>query len=590
VPSDIPGLPPSPGPSVPDAPPSTSSPINRRAFIGESGTLLAILALSRPPALHLPARKRYDVLIRNGTVFDGTGSAGVEGDVAIAGARIAAVGRRLGDDAALVIDARGLAVAPGFIDIHSHADGTMFKDPRVESVIRQGVTTVIVGQDGSSHEPSRTDATETRRGAASPGTATGQTIGDFLHQVEALPSSVNVASMVGLGTVRHIVVGDDDRAATEEEMRSMVALVEAALEGGACGASSGLEYIPGMFAPREELIALCRPFASRGLPYATHMRNEDDRVVESVEEAIAIARGAHCPLEISHLKCEGKRNWGKLDTVFARIADARRDGIDVAFDAYPWDAYQTGLVNLFPKWSKDGGTDAFLARLADSATTPKLRAAVLAKIDLLAGWNSVLISSVADSTDRSAEGQRLGAYAASRGIDPYAATTDLLTKSRGSVSMVGFAMSEEDIDRILAHPQCTVCSDGGALAIDGPAHEGHPHPRGLGTFPRILGRYVRERHVLTLPKAIHKMTGQSAARVKLADRGRLAAGMAADVVVFDAATVIERATYADPFQYPEGINVVLVNGQVALREGQRAEHRFGQGLRPARSGAVRTAS
>jgi N-acyl-D-amino-acid deacylase len=360
----------------------------------------------------------------------------------------------------------------------------------------------------------------------------------------------------------------------------MVALVQAALEGGACGASSGLEYVPGIFASRDEMIALCRPLAARGLPYATHMRNEDDQLLESIDEAIAIARGAGCPLEISHLKCEGERNWDKLDAVFARIAAARQAGVDATFDVYPYEAYQTGLDNLFPKWSKDGGTDAFLTRIADSTATPKLRAAVLEKIDLLGGWDHVLIASVADSADRAAEGQRLGTYAGSIGGDPYATAVGLLTRSHGSVGMVGFGMSEEDVSRILAHPLSTVCSDGGAFALDGPAHVGQPHPRGLGTFPRVLGRYVRERHVLTLPQAIHKMTGQTAARVKLTDRGRLATGMAGDVVVFDPATVIDRATYTDPFQYPAGIHVVLVNGQVTLRDGKRAEQRSGRGLTP----------
>jgi len=568
---------------------SSAAPIDRRAFVGESAALLAMLAIRRTPALHLPGCKRYDVLIRNGTVFDGTGASGVEADVALIGGRIAAVGRRLGEDATVVIDARGLAVAPGFIDIHSHADGTMFKDPRVESVIRQGVTTVVVGQDGSSHEPSRADTDAARHGVTSAGTATGKTIGDFLQQVDTLPSSVNVASMVGLGTVRHVIVGDVDRPATEAELAQMVALVETALASGACGASSGLEYVPGIFASREELIALCRPLASRGLRYATHMRNEDDRLVESVEEAIAIAHGARCGLEISHLKCEGQRNWGKLDAVFARVAEARHGGMDATFDAYPYEAYQTGLDNLFPKWSKDGGTDALLARLADPAATDKLRGAVLEKIDLLGGWNNVMISSVSDSTDHAVEGQRLGAYAASRGADPYVATVGLLTRSHGHVGMVGFAMNEDDIARILSHPVCTVCSDGGAFAVDGPAHVAQPHPRGLGTFPRILGRYVRERHVLTLEQAIHKMTGLTASRVQLGDRGRLAAGMAGDVVVFDPATVTDRATYTDPFQYPEGIHVVLVNGQVTLRDGQRSEQRYGRGLKPRPASAAERA-
>jgi N-acyl-D-amino-acid deacylase len=553
----------------------------RREFLGESGAALALLLTGAAPAIHLPHRKRYDIIIRNGTVFDGTGHAGIEADVALSGDRIAAVGRALGSDARDVIDAHGLAVAPGFIDIHSHADGTMFDDPRVESVIREGITTVIVGQDGSSRAPRRQGGDEGGSARATRGNIpAGGSIGDVLRAIEALPSAVNVASMVGLGTVRHVVIGDDDRPATPAELDAMVALVEAALASGACGASSGLEYTPGIFAPREELIALSRPLARRGLPYATHMRNEDDTLLESIEESIAVARGAKCPLQISHLKTEGKRNWGKLDTVFARIDGARKEGLDVTFDRYPYVAYQTGLSNLFPKWSKDGGTSAFVGRLADSSLADKLRTAVHEKIDLLGGWDNVLISSVRDSADHAAEGQRLGAYATSLGKDPYDVAIGLLTRSRGDIGMVGFAMSEENLARILAHPLAMVCSDGGAFATEGPAHVGHPHPRSLGTFPRVLGRYVREQHVLTLPQAIHKMTGFPASRLKLADRGRLAAGLAADVVVFDPATVRDRATFAEPFQYPDGYHAVIVNGVVALRDGQRGDRRTGRGLRP----------
>jgi N-acyl-D-amino-acid deacylase len=377
-----------------------------------------------------------------------------------------------------------------------------------------------------------------------------------------------------------VVVGDADRPATEAELREMAALVDAALDAGACGASSGLEYTPGSFAPLDELVALCRPLAARGLPYATHMRNEDDRVLEAIDEAIAVARGAHCPLQISHLKTQGERNWGKLDTVFAHIEHAHRAGLDVAFDRYPYVAYQTGLSNLFPEWSGDGGTAAFVARLSDASVAPRLRAAVLDKVALIGGWNNVLISSVASAEDRAAEGERLGHYAATLGRDPYDVTVGLLTRSRGDVGMVGFAMTEANLERILAHPLGMVCSDGGAFALQGPAHRGHPHPRSLGTFPRVLARYVRERHALSLPAAIHKMTSLPASRVQLAGRGRLEPGLAADVVVFDPATVQDRATFEQPFQYPVGIAAVIVNGVVALQQGERRGAGHGRALRP----------
>jgi N-acyl-D-amino-acid deacylase len=560
-----------------------STPITRRRFLGESSAFAALALVGRAPAIHLPGRKSYDIIVRNGTVFDGTLGNPIEADLAISGGRIAAVGRQLGSDARVVIDARGLAVAPGFIDIHSHADGSMFDDPMVESVVREGITTVIVGQDGSSRAP-RPLASHAADSSGDDGDDRGdyRTIGDVLGAIDELPSAVNVASMVGLGTVRHAVIGDDDRPATPDELARMTALVEASLASGACGASSGLEYTPGMFAPRDELIALCKPLAKLGLPYATHMRNEDDRVLQSIDESIAVARGAGCPLEISHLKTQGKRNWGKIDDAFRKIADARKAGLDVTFDRYPYIAYQTGLSNLFPKWSKDGGTSAFIARLSNADLRPRMRKEVLAKVDLIGGWDNVLISGVSNEDDNSAEGQRLGTYATSLGRDPYDVAEGLLTRSRGGVGMVGFAMSEKNVARFLAHPLCMVCSDGGAYAIEGPARDGHPHPRALGTFPRVLGKYVREEKVLTLEQAIHKMTGAPAARLKLADRGHLKADFAADVVVFDPDKVIDRATYAEPYQYPDGISVVIVNGQIALRHGERtdADRRGGKSLRP----------
>jgi N-acyl-D-amino-acid deacylase len=551
----------------------------RRDFVSATGILLATAACA--PALRLTARRKHDLVIRGGTVFDGTGAPGVERDVAISNGRVTEIASSVSGRARDEIDARGKAVAPGFIDIHSHGDESIFADPRSESVIRQGVTTIVVGQDGDSRAPSPrpVSAAGIVRGALGTN-GVFESMHEFFRALDGLPPAVNVASMVGLGTIRGLVVGEDDRPATPEELRRMRALVEGALADGACGISTGLEYAPGSFASRDELIALCRPLAARSLPYATHMRNEDDTLLEAMDEAIAIARGAGCPLQISHLKTSGPRNWHKIGDALGRVDAARAAGMDIAFDRYPYVAYQTGLTNLFPIRALDGGAEAFLRRLAASDTADAIRRDTLGKVDKLAGWNSVMISSVAAPADRAAEGQRLGDYAAKLGQDPYAVVVGLLQRSHTDVGTVVFAMSEDNLQRFLAHPAAMICSDGGAFAVDGPARRGHPHPRGLGTFPRVLGRYVRETKTIPLESAIYKMSGFAASRIRLADRGRLAPAMAADIVVFDPATVIDRATFAEPFQYPVGIDAVVVNGVVALRDGQRSTARRGRALRP----------
>jgi N-acyl-D-amino-acid deacylase len=542
----------------------------RREFIGGGASALAVMA--GVPGLILRSRTAADIVIRGGTIFDGLGGQGVERDLVIVGGKIGSIVRRAPEKGDVEIDARGLAVAPGFIDIHSHGDGSLWEDPRAESLIRQGITTIVVGQDGSSRAPQR--AREGGENGRRP-----ETFAQLWDDLAKLSPSVNVASMIGLGTVRSLVVGGTDRPATKDELDRMVGMVRAAIADGVCGASSGLEYTPGAFAPLDELIALCKPLAGRGLPYATHMRNEDDRLIEAIDESIAVAKGAGCPLQISHLKTQGPRNWKKLDVAFARVAAARQAGIDAAFDRYPYIAYQTGLTNLFPVWSRDESTQAFLRRLNDPAVAPRIEQETRAKVELIGGWDNVAIASVADSTDRAAEGARLGTYAASRNVEPYAMAVGLLQRSRGNVGMLGFAMSEDNLDRILAHPQGMVCSDGGAFAVDGPTRRGRPHPRGLGTYPRILARYVRERKALTLTQAIRKMSALPASRVHLRDRGTIASGLAADVVVFDPATVQDTATFAEPFQYPTGIKAVIVNGAMALLDNSRTEKHAGKPLR-----------
>ncbi len=508
------------------------------------------------------AQAAHDVVIRGGTVFDGTGADGREADVAISNGRVTEVAKRIAGKGRDEIDARGRAVAPGFIDIHSHGDGSLSADPRAESVVRQGVTTIVAGADGSS----RFDGGAERSFA------------EWSRTLAARKPALNVAAMIGLGSVRGAVIGDADRPASADELSRMTQMVERALSEGACGASTGLEYTPGAFAPLAELIALCTPLKSRRLPYATHMRNEDDRLLEAIDESIAVARGAGCPLQISHLKMQGTRNWPKIDAALARIAAARAERIDAMFDVYPYVAYSTGLTNLFPVWSRDGGTAAFLARLNDATVAPRIEREARAKVELIGGWDNVQISSVREAVDRDAEGKRLGSYAQALSIDPYAATVALLQRNRGDVGMLGFAMSEENLDRLLAHEFGMVCSDGGAFAVDGPTRTGSPHPRGAGTFPRVLGRYVRERKALPLASAIRKMTSLPASRVHLRDRGQLARGFAADVVVFDPARVTDTATFANPFQYPMGIETVLVNGTVALRDNVRSAEGAGRVL------------
>lgn len=540
-------------------------PHSRREFIVATGA--ASLAFTRAPAL-LGLRKDADIVIRGGTVIDGTGAAAIEADVAITGTRISALGPRLSLRGAREIDARTLAVAPGFIDIHSHGDSNLPSDPRGESLIRQGLTTIVVGADGDS------DATG----------APGDTFAAYWRKVASWHPAVNVASMVGLGAIRGKLIGEIDRPATPAEIETMRSWVAGALADGACGASTGLEYTPGAFASTAELSRVASPLSRYRLPYASHMRNEDDRLLEAIDEAITVAKGAGAPLQISHLKTQGPRNWDKLDAAFAKVAAARASGTDAAFDRYPYVAYQTGLTNLLPVWSRDGGIDGLLRRLADSATALRIRTAALDKVSLIGGWDNVLVSSVADSSDRGAEGKRLGTYAQSVGADPYETTLALIRRSRGNVGMVGFAMSEENLARILAHPQGMVCSDGGSYAVDGPTHRGAPHPRGLGSFPRVLGRYVREKKVLTLEQGVHKMSGLPAWRLRIRDRGRLARGLAADVVVFDPASIADRATFEDPFQYPVGISAVIVNGTIALQQGERrdADTHAGAPVRPSR--------
>jgi N-acyl-D-amino-acid deacylase len=551
--------------------------MDRRTF-ARTSTLAATGALVAP-GLAYPRSRRADLVLRGAMVFDGTGAPGRELDVAVTGDRITEVGTGL-TAGAEEMDLRGLALAPGFIDIHSHADMSLFIEPKAESRIRQGVTLEVVGQDGSSVGPwSEAQFQETRESYARRGADVDfRDPPGFLGGIDRLRPAVNVATMVGNGTVRDLVVGNQDRPATDDELARMKEEVRRAVIGGCVGLSSGLEYTPSGFADPAELGELAAVLRGTGYPYASHMRNEDDRLLAAVEEAIFVGRLGGVPVEISHLKAQGQRNYWKEDVVLDLLAKARAGGVQVAFDVYPYTAYQTGLTNLFPTEMRAGGTDAFLKRLRDPATAARLERACRDKVALLGDWNAVQITSAGEASPW-AKGRRMGDLARERGVDPYELTVQLLEADRGGVGMIGHGMGEDNVEKLVAHPLGAICSDGGAYAPHGPLSSGSPHPRGYGTFARVLGRYVRERKALSLAEAVRKCTTEPASRLRIRDRGRIAVGSFADLVAFDPDTVEDRATFENPHQYPVGIPVVVVNGVVTLRDGEHTGALGGRGVR-----------
>ncbi|MCY3612303.1 MAG: D-aminoacylase [Gemmatimonadetes bacterium] len=556
--------------------------MKRRDFLAGSAVGLAGLAGPGRPATPWVAatRNRQTLVIRHGTLYDGTGGSPRTGDIAIDGDRIATVGE-VAATGAVEIDARGMAVAPGFIDIHSHADLSLLVNPRAESRIRQGVTLEVVGQDGSSIGPWSDGVFELTRDRYLRDFDVDidfRDIGGFLDRIDRERPAVSVASMVGHGNVRGVVVGGADRSATASEIERMRALVREALAGGAVGLSTGLEYTPGSFAGRDELVALAGELRGTVYPYASHMRNEDDRLLGALEEAVHVGRVAGVAVQVSHLKAQGERNHWKADAALTAIEAARAAGVDVHFDRYPYVAYATGLSNLFPASARAGGTARFMARLADPETGPAFERACRDKIALLGSWDAVQITRIG-GPNAAARGRRLGELAAELGEDPYDLTVRLLRDGGGSVGMIGFGMSEENTARMLAHPLGMVCSDGGAFAPYGPLSRSSPHPRGYGSFPRVLGHYVREQRAMTLESAVHKMSGLPARKLGLRDRGALREGAVADVVVFNPDTVRDRATFDDPHQYPVGVAHVVVSGVHTIREGEQTGNLGGRAVR-----------
>jgi len=482
----------------------------------------------------------YDLVIRGGRVVDGSGNPSFVGDVAIRGDEIVAVGPGIEAGSAEVIDAAGLVVSPGFIDVHTHSRRGIFRVPTADNYVRQGVTTVFEGPDGSSPLP----------------------IGSFLARLDSLGPAVNIGTFVGHGSIRSAVMGAEDRAPDAVELDSMRLLTEEAMEEGAFGISTGLFYVPGNFAETEEVIELARVVARYGGSHTSHMRDETSRIVESVEETIRIGEEGGLPTQITHHKVIGNANWGISEETLQLVDEARARGVDVTVDQYPYTASSTSIeAALMPQWAREGGRGALLARLSNPETRGTIKAETERIIREERGGGDLDRVQIAGcSWDASLAGKTLRNVTTRLGLSdsiPHGAEAVFWIVEQGGCQGIFHAIGEEDLINIMHHPFAMIASDGGVIEYG----QASPHPRSYGTFARVLGHYVRDLDVISIEEAVRKMSGFPAARMGLTDRGRLAAGMKADIILFNPETVVDRATFEEPHQYAEGFRGVWVNGQ-----------------------------
>lgn len=521
--------------------------------------LALVAALGLGAAVTAPAyAQEYDLLLRNGRVVDGSGSPWFRGDVAIRGDVIVHIAPSIAESARRVIDVGGQVIAPGFIDIHTHARRGIFERPTADNYVRQGVTTLVEGPDGSSPVP----------------------LGPFLARLDSLPMSVNVASFIGQGSVRSAVMGEDDRSPTAAELERMRTLVEQGMKDGAFGLSTGLFYVPGAFTTTEEVIELAGVAARYGGIHISHMRNEASGVLESVKETIRIGEDGGLPTQVTHHKVVGPGYWGSSVETLRLIEEARARGVDATVDLYPYTASSTSIqAALLPAWALEGGGARTRERLRDPATRARMKAESVEIIRLERGGGdpkNVVIARCEWAPTLA--GKNLAEVTRERGMQPTlenAAESVLWIVEQGGCQGIFHAINEDDLQRILRHPAAMIASDG---EIPEPGR-GHPHPRSYGTFARVLSEYVRERKTLTVEDAVRKMSSYPAARLGLMDRGVLRPGMKADIAVFDPARVRDLATFAQPHQYAEGISVVVVNGTIVFEEGTMTEARPGRAIR-----------
>jgi N-acyl-D-amino-acid deacylase len=535
------------------------------------------------------AATRFDLLIRNGRIVDGTGAPWFRGDVGITGDRIAAIGALADASAAATIDASNLVVAPGFIDLLGQSEFNVLVDGRAASKLLQGVTTEVTGEGSSIAPVNDRLREEAAANAAHFGVVQDwRTLADYFRRLEERSHpAINVATFVGAGGLRNYVIGKDDRPATPAELERMKQLAAEAMEQGALGVSTSLQYVPDRFASTDEIVELAKVAARHGGVYFTHQRSEGIRIFESLDEVFTIAERASIPAEIWHLKAAYKANFGKMPDVLRRIEGARARGLDVTANQYPYTRASNGLDSCLPLWSREGGLEKTLARLKDPATRERI------KKDMdeanattwenqwygANGGDGVMLSTVLDSSLRKYEGMTLSEIGRAMGKDPRDAVMDLVIADKGESSVVTSIMDEDDVRTALKHPLVGVGTDSGAKAEDGPLSENKSHPRAWGSFPRILGHYVRDEHLMMLEEAIRKFTSKAAARVHLNDRGILRPGLAADITIFDAATIRDVATFDVPNKYSVGIRHVLVNGRRVVSDGRITAERPGKPLK-----------
>ncbi len=543
-----------------------------------------LLLVSAVPAAELP--EKFDVVIKNGTVYDGTGSEGRKADIAIRGDRIVGVGDFQNSSATNVIDAHDLAVAPGFINMLSWSTESLIQDGRSQSEIRQGVTTEIMGE-GESMGPvnDRVRQYMLKQQTDIKYDIPWNTLVEYLQYLEKQGVSCNIASFIGATTIRENVIGFEDKQPTPQQMNEMRELVRKEMEAGALGIGSALIYPPAFYAKTEELIELCKVAAKYQGKYISHMRSEGNRLLEAFDELLHMSREAHIPAELYHIKALGQKNWGKMDTLLARIEAARKEGLPIRANMYTYIAGGTGLDACLPPWTQDGGYPELLKRLRDPEIRKKIAAEVKVDSDkwenLYLGAGSpdrIVLSDFTSEKLKPLDGKSLAEIAKIRGKDPVETIMDLLSENEARIGAMYFLMSEENVRKEITKPWISFGSDEASQAPEGVFLKSTPHPRAYGTFARVLGKYARDEKLVTLPEAIRRLSALPATNLGLDHRGFLKEGMFADVVVFDPATIADHATFENPAQYATGMKNVFVNGREVLKDGEHTGAKPGRAL------------
>jgi N-acyl-D-aspartate/D-glutamate deacylase len=558
----------------------------KRNFLSLNAFITIVLAMFAEQPSPSARDGNFDVIIRNGTVYDGTGAEPRQADVAIRGDRIAGIGDLKSAKANTVIDAKGLAVAPGFINMLSWSTESLIQDGRSQSEIRQGVTTEIMGE-GDSMGPinDRVREHKIREQTDIKYDIPWNTLAEYLQYLEKRGVSCNLASFIGATTIREYVIGYEDKQPTPEQLNEMRELVRKEMEAGALGIGTSLIYPPAFYAKTEELIELCKVAAKYQGKYISHMRSEGNQLLEALDELLRIAREANIPAELYHIKAAGKKNWPKVDELLARIERAQKEGLNVRANMYTYTAAGTGLDACLPPWTGDGYYPALFKRLRDPATRNKIKAEVQVDSDkwenlyLAAGSpEKILLVGFKSEKLKPLTGKTLAEVAKMRGKDPINTAMDLIEEDESRISTVYYLMSEENVKKELRKPWVSFGSDEASQAPEPPFTKSNPHPRAYGNFARVLGRYVRDEKMLSLADAIHRLSGLPATNLGLDHRGFLKEGMFADVVVFDPATITDHATFEKPHQYATGVKHVLVNGVQVIRNGEHTGAKPGRAL------------